>query len=189
MYDFHYEYIKPKYEDKATLLFTDTDSLCYHIKTEELYKDNYDNKERFDMGDYDFTDEYRKCDKTNAKVVGKMKDETKGTPIVEFVGLRSKCYSILLDNDVEKKTLKGIKKSLLKHNVIKHNDYKRCIAQNAIKTDQRQIATFHNLRTFDHHIYNYKYVKTSLSCYNDKQYILDDGISSLSYGHKDIPTK
>jgi hypothetical protein len=39
MYDFHYEYIKPKYGENARLLFTDTDSLCYEIKTEDFFKD------------------------------------------------------------------------------------------------------------------------------------------------------
>ena len=39
MYDFHYNYIKTKYGDKATLLFTDIDSLVYEIKTKDMYKD------------------------------------------------------------------------------------------------------------------------------------------------------
>ena len=44
MYDFHYNTIKKQYEDKAKLLFTDTDSLCYEIETEDLYNDMYRNK-------------------------------------------------------------------------------------------------------------------------------------------------
>ena len=53
MYDFHYNYIKTKYEDKAKLLFTDTDSLAYEIKTKYFYKDiNPDIEKRFDVSDY-----------------------------------------------------------------------------------------------------------------------------------------
>ena len=54
MYNFHYEYIKNKYGEKAKLLFTDTDSLCYHIETEDIYKDfNKDSNDRFDFSNYE----------------------------------------------------------------------------------------------------------------------------------------
>ena len=108
MYQFHYDYIKDKYKNNAKLLFTDTDSFTYHIKTDDIYKDNYENKHLFDLSGYTMNDEYRKCDNTNKKVILKMKDETDGIPIIEFVGLRSKMYSLLLDNGKEKKTGKGI---------------------------------------------------------------------------------
>ena len=53
MYDYHYNYIKPKYGDEAKLLFTDTDSLMYEIKTEDFYKDiSEDVKDIFDTSDY-----------------------------------------------------------------------------------------------------------------------------------------
>ena len=53
MYDFHYNYIKQKYEDKVKLLFTDTDSLMYEIRTEDFYKDiSADVEDRFDTSDY-----------------------------------------------------------------------------------------------------------------------------------------
>jgi hypothetical protein len=183
MYQFHYDFIKEKYEDKATLLFTDTDSLTYHIETEDLYKDMKDNSELFDFSDYCGTG-YRSKDESNKKVVGKFKDETEGIPIKEFIGLRSKMYSVLLDNGKEKKTGKGIKKSAMKA-YIKHADYKRCLLSNDTK-DQRQLISFNNLRTQDHNIGMYRFTKVGLSCSNDKQYLLEDGITSLSYGHYKI---
>jgi hypothetical protein len=67
MYQFHYGYIKLKYGDKATLLFTDTDSLCYHIQTEDIYKDKKENSELFDFSDYT-GDGYMSCDNTNKNV-------------------------------------------------------------------------------------------------------------------------
>ena len=72
-------------------MFTDTDSLCYEIKTDDVYKDLFQDKKSFDNSNYPknsevFFDE-------NKKVIGKMKDEAAGIPIKEFIGLRSKMYS------------------------------------------------------------------------------------------------
>ena len=120
----------------------------------------------------------------NDKIIGKFKDETDGIPIKEFIGLRPKMYSIQLDNGKEKKTGKGIKKSVLKTD-IKHADYKRCLF-NADKKDQRQLVSFNNLRSIDHNIGMYRYTKIGLSCSDNKHYLLDDGITSLSYGHYEI---
>ena len=88
MYDFHYNYIKTKYGDKETLLFTDTDSLAYEIKTKDLYKDiNPDIEKRFDTGDYPTNHPSGIKTGLNSKVLGMFKDEAGGKQIVEFVGL------------------------------------------------------------------------------------------------------
>ena len=88
MYDFHYNYIKQKYNNKAKLLFTDTDSLCYEIETTDVYKDFCNDKDKFDNSDYPEDSPY--FNKANKKVIGKFKDKTSGMPITEFIGLRSK---------------------------------------------------------------------------------------------------
>ena len=88
MYDFNYNYIKKKYGDRAKLLFTDTDSLTYEIAAEDVYQDFWHDKDKFDNSDYPENSPY--YDKTNKKVIGKFEDEASSTPIVEFVGLRSK---------------------------------------------------------------------------------------------------
>ena len=70
MYDFHYNYIKKNYSDKAKLLFTDTDSLTYEIEAEDVYQDFWNGKDKFDNSDYPENSPY--YDKTNKKVIGKL---------------------------------------------------------------------------------------------------------------------
>ena len=90
MYDFHYNYIKTNYGDKAKLLFTDTDSLAYEIKSKDFYKDiNPDIEKRFDASDYPPNHPSGIKTGLNSKVLGIFKDEAGGKQIVEFVGLRA----------------------------------------------------------------------------------------------------
>ena len=110
MYDFHYNYIRKKYPD-AKLLFTDTDSLVYHIKTEDVYEDLFVDRHLFDNSDYPESSKFYFAD--NKKVIGKFKDEASGDPITEFVGLKSKMYSYKTENK-ENKTAKGVKKNVIK---------------------------------------------------------------------------
>ena len=175
MYEFHYNYIKEKYGDKAKLLFTDTDSLAYEIKAEDVYQDFWNDKDRFDNSDYPENSPY--FDKTNKKVIGKFKDEAAGIPITEFVGLRSKMYSYIKDNQKVGKTAKGIKKNIIKNN-IKHEDYKNVLINN------KQIHhTMKTIRSINHQLGSYELNKVSLSCFDDKRYIANDGINSFAYGH------
>ena len=91
IYEFHYKYIESKFD--ARLLFTDTDSLVYEIKTEDVYEDFSQDKNLFDFSDYPLHSKL--FDPVNKKVIGKMKDEFKGRIISEFVGLKSKMYSMM----------------------------------------------------------------------------------------------
>ena len=109
MFKFHYDFIKPKYQENATLLMTDTDSLVYHIKTKDFYNEIKQNMPLFDTSEYP---KNHPCySNENEAKLGLFKDETAGKPIREFVGLRSKMYSVLLDNNNESQKAKGIKKS------------------------------------------------------------------------------
>ena len=115
MYDFHYNYIKIKYGDKAKLHFTDTDSLAYEITTKDFYKDiNPDIEKRFDTSDY--TTNHPSGIKTglNSKVLGMFKDEAGGKQIVEFAGLRAKLYSYKMHDGSEDKKCKGRQRMLQK---------------------------------------------------------------------------
>ena len=175
MYDFHYNYIKKKYGSNATLLFTDTDSLTYDIKTEDLYSDFGKDKEKFDFSNFNENSEF--YDPTNKRVIGKMKDETAGIPIVEFVGLRSKMYSFIKDDQKGSKKAKGIKKNVIR-NVIKHEDYKNTLFN--------QCEMYHKMKTIrseNHNIYSMEINKKSLSCFDDKRYISTNGIDTYAYGH------
>ena len=175
MYNFHYNYIKKKYGDRSKLLFTDTDSLTYEIQTEDVYQDFWNDRHLFDNSDYPESSPY--FDKTNKKVIGKFKDEAAGMPITEFVGLKSKMYSYVKDNDKGGKTAKGVKKNVIK-NDIKHEDYKRTLLN-----EEQMHHKMNTIRSHKHQLGSYEVNKISLSCFDDKRYILEDGIESYAYGH------
>ena len=181
MYDFHYNFIKAKYGDRAKLLFTDTDSLCYHIQTDDVYEDLYKYRDMFDNSDYSKSSKFFFDE--NKKVIGKMKDEAAGNPITSFVGLKSKMYSYLVElpDKVENiKKCKGISKNVTKRD-LEHEDYLSCLLNSTI--EKHKIKTIRS----DHHVVSsYEINKISLSCYDDKRYILDDGITSYAYGHVKI---
>ena len=179
MYDFHYNYIKEKkYGDKARLLFTDTDSLTYEIEAEDVYQDFWDDKNKFDNSDYPESSPY--FDKTNKKVIGKFKDEAAGVPICEFVGLKSKMYSYIKDNDEGGKTAKGIKKNIIKE-VIQHENYK-----DTLNNKKQMYHKMKTIRSESHQLGSYEINKVSLSCFDDKRYIHKDGKTSYAYGHYNI---
>ena len=105
MYDWHYNYFIKKFD--CSLLFTDTDSLVYEIKgNDSVYDEVFRDKELFDFSGYEKESVYYDC--VNKKVIGKMKDEMSGKIIAEFVGLRSKMYSIVTVDDEKLVRAKGV---------------------------------------------------------------------------------
>ena len=178
MYDFHYNYIKDKYQEKARLLFTDTDSLTYEIEAEDVYNDFQHDKDRFDNSDYSKESPY--FDSTNKKLIGKFKDEAAGVPICEFVGLRSKMYSYMKDNQKGGKTAKGIKKNIIRKNIT-HENYKETLFNN-----KQMYHKMKTIRSQNHQLGSYEINKVSLSCFDDKRYIQEDGMTSFAYGHYNI---
>ena len=181
MYDFHYNYIKKKYEDKAKLLLTDTDSLMYEIQTKDFYKDiSEDVKNRFDTSDYPFDHPSGIPSGFNKKVLGRFKDEVNGDIIDEFVGLRAKLYSYKMFEGKESKKCKGIKKSVVKKSIT-HEDYKTCLL-----TGNEQLRKQNIIRSYKHEVYTEEVNKVALSASDDKRYILEDGINTLALGHYKI---
>ena len=112
----------------------------------------------------------------NAKVLGKFKDECNGTAPLEFVGLRSKMYSLLVSRQQAKITAKGIKKSFVKKHV-KHDMFLHTLKNKSFTT-----AEYQSFRSRNHTIHTQRNFKICLS-YDDKRYLLSDGVNSLAYGH------
>ena len=178
MFDFHYNYIQKRYGDRAELLFIVTDSLTYEIETEDVYKDFWNDKDMFDNSDYPENSPYY-CN-ANKKVIGKFKDEACGVLIVKFIGFKSKMYSYIKSNEIGGKTAEGIKKNVIKNN-IKHEDYK-----NVLLNNEQLHHKMKTIRSQKHQLGSYEINKVSLSCFNDKHYIHDNGTSSYAYGHYKI---
>ena len=102
MYEFHYDYMLPKYGDNIKLCYMDTDSFVCDIKTEDFYKDIAEDVEtRFDTSGY--VDDRPLPTGKNKKVIGLMKDELGGEIMKGFVSLRPKMYSYRVGNLEPKK--------------------------------------------------------------------------------------
>ena len=131
-------------------------------------------REYFDLSNYSKNSKYFCND--NKKVLGKMKDEYDGNFITEFIGLRSKIYSMLDTKNNKKSTHKG-------HNsYIKYDEFCDTIFNKNVLRHKIRGIKFKN-----HNLITYESNKTSTSCFVDKRYILNNGINTLPYGHKDIP--
>ena len=155
------------------MLFTDTDSLCYHIKTDDAYRDFFLDRDLFDNSDYDKSSKF--FFNNNKKVIGKFKDEAAGKPITEFVGLKSKMYSYRTESK-DNKTAKGVKKNVIERD-LDHSDYFDCLQNNNMMKHKMK-----GIRSEYHQVSSYQFNKISL-CYDDKRYIHNDGITSYAYGH------
>ena len=145
MYEFWYDYIKPKYEDKARLCYMDTDSFIMHIKTEDFYKDIANDVERlFDTSNYDKKDNRPLPIGKNKKVIGLFKDELGGKIMIEFCALRAKAYAYRLDDDTEKKKAKGTKKCIVKREITFKNYMDSLFNDEVIIRSQQRFRSDHH---------------------------------------------
>ena len=156
----------------AKLLFTDIDSLVYEIRDGNVYEQCFKDIELVDFSEYPKDSAY--FYDSNKKVLGKIKYEFNRNKIDEFVGLKSKMYS-LISSDCGVNKAKGVNLKLKRKvyfgvlfgkKIVRHN-MKRILSEK-------------------HSIGSYVLNKVISSCYDDKRFILDDGINSLAYGHKKI---
>ena len=182
MYRFHYDVIKQQYGANAELLMTDTDSLVYLIRTQNVYDDMFAARDLYDFANLPKTSRY--YDATNNKVIGKMKDETAGDPILEFVGLRPKMYSFLTVKDAEqpvarieeKHRAKGIAFAASK--LLQHQDFLSQLENPAENTQVNR-----RIGTRLHQLYTFEVPKRGLCAFDDKRFLLEDGVNSLAFGH------
>ena len=176
MYEFWYDYMKPKYNDNVRLCSMDTDSFIMNIKTNDFYKDISDDVDnRFDTSNYEVKRPLPIG--KNKKVIGLMKDELGGEIITVFIALRPKIYSYLTNNDKIDKKAKGTKKCIIKK-MIKFDDYKKCLLNDKVilKSQQRFISTKHDA-------YTEKVNEITLSNDDDERIVSSNKITSYSYGY------
>ena len=177
MYEFWYDYVKPKYKDKAKLCYMDTDSFVINIFTEDFFEDINNDVERwFDTSNYDKNDKRPLQTGMNKKVIGMFKDELGGKIMKEFCAPRAKTYAYLMDDDSEKKKAKRIKKCVIKRRLMFKN-YKDCLFNNKIILKSQQ-----GFKSDHHDVYTVEINKEALSSNDEKRLQTFD--KTTTYPHK-----
>ena len=181
MYEFWYDYVKPKYDNNVKLCYTDTDSFIANIKTEDFYEDiANDVEKRFDTSNYEI-DRPLPTGK-NKKVIGLMKDELGEKIMTKFIALRPRTYPYLMDDGNSDsgthaiKRAKGRKKCVIKR-VLKFNDYKDCLLNKEIVLKSQQ-----RVKSERHDVYTEEINKIALSSNDDKRLQTFDKITSYLHG-------
>ena len=173
MYRFHYQIMKPQYPD-ISLLFTDTDSLCYLIQTEDLYAD-FSSQLATYMDTSNFPRDHPSYSTANARVLGKFKEEQPPPNCVaKFVGLRPKLYALENADGSSKSTCKGVPR----HKKSKFATYLACL-----QSRKPQHARFNAIRSTLHSVASLPVKKVAMSAFDDKRYVLTDGPTTRALQH------
>ena len=176
MYEFWYDYIKPKYGDNVRLCYMDTDSFVMDIKTDDFYKDISNDVDKwFDTSHYDKNDNRPLESRKNKKVIGKFKDELGGKIMNEFCALRAKTYSFKLGDDTENKRAKGTKKCIVKEITFKNYADALLKGKVLIKSQQR-------FKSDHHKVYTEEVNTIALSSNDDKHIQTFDKVTTYPYG-------
>ena len=180
MYEFWYDYLKPKYQDNIKLCYMDTDSFIIQIETDDFFKDISNVVDKwFDTCKYDKNDNRPLEIGKNKKIIGKFKDELNGKIITEFIALRAKTYAYTQLNEdkiEEHKKAKGTKKFVIKKH-LNFELYKRALFNNeTIRCAQQRIKSDH------HKIYTQSVHKTALNNKDDRRIQSFDGITIYPIG-------
>ena len=177
MYEFWYDYLKPKCKNKVKFCYMDTNSFVIYIETGDFYKDiDNDVEKRFDISNYDEKDERTLPIGKNKKVLGLFKDELGGKIMKEFVALRAKTYAYLMDDDSEHKRAKGTKKCVIKRELMFENYKDSLFNDKIILKSQQRFKSDH------HKVYTEEVNKIALSSNDDKRLQTFDRITTYPYG-------
>ncbi|XP_025075788.1 uncharacterized protein LOC112553079 [Pogonomyrmex barbatus] len=161
-------------------MYTDTDSLVYHIECDDVYEAMKRDIARFDTSDYPTNNAYE-MPLANKKVPGLMKDENNGAIMTEFVGFRAKMYAVRVDGRKDIKKVKGVQNNVVTR-TITFDDYTRCLNEE-IEMTRRQSC----IRSKLHQVYTVSESKITLSPYDDKRYIVSDSTEMLPWEQWRIP--
>lgn len=176
IYQLHYDIFKKYFGEYIELIYTDTDSLIYHIKTDNIYNDFKKLHYIFDFSDYPKDHFSGLSTDIHKKKLGYLKDEMNGKHILEFIALKPKVYAMKTE-DSTKKTAKGVQKAVLK-SMVSLDDY---------KTSLFELKLFHHdmraIRSKGHAIKSIQTHKLALNPFDDKRYLKLDGVTSYAFGH------
>ena len=173
LYGFHYNEMKPRYGKKILVTYKDTDSLLYRIETDDLYEDMKEFQHLLDLSDY--PTEHPLFNPVNKKVPLTMTDELNGQVMEEAVLLRSKLYGIKYQGGV-KQSAKGVQKSV--KTSLHHDKFLNCLKSQSVER-----APMTTITSEKHQIVVIMTNKVALSCFDDKRFILEPGLETLSHGH------
>jgi len=195
MGNFWYNVMKPLYKDRIKLILSDTDSFIYAVYTEDSYADLFEMQDFMDLSDYNEKTVLAKFySPNNKKVPGKFSDEKPNEIIKEVVALKPKMYSlktqVLLCERINESdhtcsescfqghsaTAKGVSKAAKKK--ISHADFLSVLNKGDSAT-----CVNRSIRSYGRTLYSIEVKKRSLYAYDDKKFIMDNGIDTLSYGH------
>jgi len=185
LYNFHYGYMIPQFNQNCKICYTDTDSLIYHITYPDVYEMiKRDCNVHFDTSDYPENNIFG-IPSVNKKIPGVMKDENNGAIMTEFVGLRSKMYALKIqgaDNEKHRETkkAKGIKNQVVKCRIT-FDDYVDCLNNNRIKVVSQNL-----IQSKKHVVSSINQSKTALSPHDDKRYLISGEYNTLAWGHYKI---
>ena len=186
MFEFWYDYLKPMYGDKIRSCYTDTDSFIMHIKTDDFYNDiSADVNKWFDTSNFNKNDNRPLEIRKNKKVLVKFKDELGGKIMTNFVALRAKTYSFLIDdftddhyekNRIVNKKAKGTKKCVVKKEILFNNYLDSLFKSKVLYRSQKRFRSDH------HKVYIEEDNKIALSSNDDKRIQTFDKVTTYPYG-------
>ena len=164
------------------MLFTDIDSPTYEIKSEGVYQEFFKHKDLFDFSNY--PKDSKIFYEANKKVIGKIKDESEGKIIDEFVGLKSKLYTMKNIDGKKSRTAKKSKTAKGVKIATDINEFKDNLSKKKVLRH-----TMRRIQGKKHKMGSYEIYKISLSFFDDKRFVLNNGFHTVAYFQRDMDSR